>query len=121
MTNKDYQVLLVTDKDEDARFLEQTLVSQSKGMYVPLRAVDMDEAVKFIATRSVDAVVLDCSVHGIDPVQACLRVHAADAIMPIIAVQETSDESLATDTLTAGAQDVLLRRDCGEGTLPRAF
>ncbi len=120
MTDKDYQVLLITDKDEDARFLEQTLVSQSQGMYVPLRAIDMDEAVKFIATRPVDAVVLDCSVQGIDPVQACLRIHAADAIMPIIAVQETSNESLATDTLTAGAQDVLLRRDCGEGTLPRA-
>jgi diguanylate cyclase (GGDEF)-like protein/PAS domain S-box-containing protein len=121
MSEQDYQVLLVTDNDQDARFLEYALRKDSRATFVPLRAQDLGEAMKLLATRPIDAVVLDSALPDTNCVETCLKIHSSDATMPIIATQETADEGQAKDILTAGAQDVLLKQECAGGNLSRAI
>jgi len=121
MSEQDYQVLLVTDNDQDARFLEYALRKDSRATFVPLRAQDVGEAMKLLATRPIDAVVLDSTLPDTNCVETCLKIHSSDATMPIIATQETADENQAKDILTAGAQDVLLKQECAGGNLSRAI
>lgn len=118
---QDYQVLLVTENDQEARFLEQVLQKHPRASFIALRALDMDEAAKQLATRPVDAVVLDCARPGFDGVQACIQLLDTHPTMPIIALQVEGGEARARDTLAAGAQDVLLREECEGGQLCRAI
>jgi len=118
---QDYQVLLVTENDQEARFLEQLLQQNTRASFQSIRAHGMEEASKQLATRQVDAVVLDCGGPGSDGMQACMKLLGAHPTLPIIALQDTADEHRARDTLTAGAQDVLLKRECEEGQLCRAI
>jgi len=118
---QDYQVLLVTENDQEVRFLEHALQNHPRASFLPLRARDMEEASKHLATRPVDAVVLDCSQPGLDSVQVCIRLLGAHPSMPIIALQDDADERRARETLAAGAQDVLLKKECSDGQLCRAI
>ena len=119
--NQDYQVLLVTENDQDAKLLEQTLSADTRGNFLPLRSLDMGQAKKYLATRPIDAVVLDCSRPDFDSFQACIQILGTDATIPVIALLDRADEATARDCLTAGAQDVLLKSDCEGGHLGRTI
>ncbi len=118
---QDYQVLLVTENDQEARFLEQALQNHPRAGFLALRAHDMEEASRLLATRPVDTVVLDCGEPNLDGVQACLQLLGTHPTMPVIALQNAADERGTRDILAAGAQDVLQKNECGDGQLCRAI
>jgi diguanylate cyclase (GGDEF)-like protein/PAS domain S-box-containing protein len=118
---EDYQVLLITENDQDARFLEQALEQDPRGNFVPVRAPNIDEARKHLATRPIDAVVLDCGQPEFDGPQGCIRILGTDSTLPLIALVKNTGDAAARDCLSAGAQDVLSKRDCENGQLSRTI
>ena len=119
--NQDYQVLLVTENDQDARFLEQSLQTDSRASFITLRASDMEQARKYLATRPIDAVVLDCGQPDVDSIQSCIQILSTDSNLPVIALVADGDENSTLKWLAAGAQDVLPKSDCQGGHLGRTI
>ena len=121
MSIQEYQVLLVSDNNLDARSLEQSLENERRIRLVATRARDLDEALKVLGTRQIDAILLDFSLPDGDGIRNCLRIREADNALPVIVVLDQNQSSQAPDALAAGAQDILTKTECDSDRLSRTI
>jgi diguanylate cyclase (GGDEF)-like protein/PAS domain S-box-containing protein len=121
MSIQEYQVLLISDNDQDARSLEQSLDQERRTRLVAARAHDLDESLKMLGTRQVDVILLDFSLAGLDGVRNCLRLREANNTVPVIAILDDHRSSEAPGALAAGAQDVLTKGECDSDRLSRTI
>ena len=100
-------VLVVDDQAPNIRLLDAILSPRG---YVVHRATSGAQALELLATTSVDLVLLDILMPGIDGYEVCRRIRDQDdtAYLPVVMVTASGDEQ-KVKALEAGADDFLTK------------
>src|SRR3989338_2624993 len=75
-----YSVLIVDDEENPVKGLSNMLGQ----LYNIHAAYSGEEALEFLHCESVDAVVLDMKMHGMDGVETASRIHGLNPALPVI-------------------------------------
>jgi signal transduction histidine kinase len=115
------KVLLVEDNPGDARLLRE-MFGEDGSLDVDLACVSfMSEAEKHLATRTVDAILLDLGLPDVQGLAAIRRARIAAPDIPLVVLTGMDDEALAAQSLQEGAQDYLIKGQIETRGLLRAL
>jgi two-component system, sensor histidine kinase and response regulator len=109
MSRRPIPLLLVEDNPGDARLLREALRDLGEASYALEVVETLDGGLSRLGNGRFEAVLLDLSLpdsHGLDTLLA-VRRHAPS--IPVVVLTGLEDESVALDTLKAGAQDYLVK------------
>jgi diguanylate cyclase (GGDEF)-like protein/PAS domain S-box-containing protein len=120
MSTEEYQLLMVADKDVRRRVHKAMSGSREAEVNI-IAAESLSEALKLLATRPVDAALVDVCLTESPGIRGCLRLRQADRHLPMIALARRSDEDSALNALHAGAQDFVLLDELDPDQLLRAL
>jgi two-component system, OmpR family, response regulator MprA len=101
------QHILVVDDDEEIRSLLRRGL-EVEGFQVAL-AANGDQALRVAAEQPVDLVVLDVLLPGLDGLEVCRRLRAADERLPIVMLTARDAVSDRVAGLELGADDYLVK------------
>lgn len=96
------RILIVDDEPPIRRFLRTALTAQG---YRIDEAADGEAALEFLAHNTVDLVVLDLGLPGIDGLEVVKRVRAESSVVPIVILSSRDDEAGKVAALDLGADD----------------
>lgn len=100
------RILVVEDETKMARLLQRGL--SGEGMAVDVASTGED-ALWMAAATAYDAIVLDVMLPGIDGVEACRRLRAAEAWTPVLMLTARDGVEDRVAGLDGGADDYLLK------------
>jgi diguanylate cyclase (GGDEF)-like protein/PAS domain S-box-containing protein len=78
-------------------------------------------AEKYLVGNSVDIILLDLGLAGVDGLDAMRRLQTIVAGVPIVLLCDADDESIAAHAIQEGAQDYLVKGQIDTGELKRAL
>lgn len=109
MANGNLKVLLIEDSPLAANMI-RGMLSEGKGSNIILENIDnVASAQKRIAVGDVDAILLDLNLPDSNGLDTFLNIHASAPKTPIIILTGLSDEALALNAISKGAQDYLVK------------
>jgi len=115
------RVLVVDDNAGDV-FLLREMVDGAKSRFrVSAEAGSLEEALRILAEREVDVVLLDLQLPDSRGVDTFSGAHTAAPDVPIIVLSESDDEELALQTVQLGAQEYLVKGRVDGHLLQRAL
>jgi len=114
-------VLLVEDNAGDARLLREMFNEQVSHKTRTTHVECMADAEIFLASNSVDVIVLDLGLRDAQGLDAVRRTHAAAPRVPLVVLTGLDDGSIATQALQEGAQDYLIKGQIETRGLVRAL
>jgi diguanylate cyclase (GGDEF)-like protein len=109
MNKKTITILLIEDNPGDARLLREMLNESATHKYDLTHLGSMEKAVKYLATVSVDLVLLDLGLPDASGLGAVRQARAVASDIPIVVLTGLDDEFLAAQALQEGAQDYLVK------------
>ena len=121
MTNLPVRVLLIEDNPGDARLLQEMLKESGSLTFEVTRCATLAEAAKHLATATANIVLLDLGLPDASGLDAVRKVHALAGRIALIVLTGLDDEEIATQALTEGAQDYLIKGKIGTHGLLRAI
>src|SRR4051812_7288234 len=101
------RVLLAAGDDARAARLEALLAEAGPGVFVPVPARDLDEALDLATAGDIGCVLLDLGLPGADPLAALQQLQSAALAVPVLCMERDDDADLGLRCVQAGAQDVL--------------
>ncbi|MFD0869948.1 sigma-54 dependent response regulator [Chlamydia abortus] len=99
------QVLIVDDDKEIAKLIEIYLVNEG---YKVIKAHNGREALKVISTESIQLVILDVMMPGLDGLEVCRQIREKDNI-PILMLSAKGEDIDKILGLTTGADDYMVK------------
>jgi len=115
------RVLLVEDNSGDARLIQEMLVEARNPSFDLECSNRLSIALKHLATRSVDVVLLDLSLPDSWGFDTFASLHAQAPHVPIIVLTGFADEELAVKIVREGAQDYLVKEQVDSNLLVRTI
>lgn len=110
------RILVVDDDEKIARMLHRGLTFEGHKTEV---ASTGDHALQLAAQTSYDLVILDVVMPGLDGIEVCRRLRAADAALPILMLTARDLVEDRVIGLDAGADDYLIKPFAYEELLAR--
>jgi two-component sensor histidine kinase/FixJ family two-component response regulator len=101
------RVLVVDDSEDDREFFERTLNAIESFRYEVEAVSNAADALKVIAERPPDCLVLDYSLPGLNGVELLGRFRQTNPYLPVVIVTGQGSEAIAVEAIRAGAQDYL--------------
>jgi DNA-binding NarL/FixJ family response regulator/signal transduction histidine kinase len=120
MSGPPIRLLLIEDNPGDRRLLEFALAANTELAFDLRVATSLEEALAALRVEAPDVLLLDLYLPdsaGLDTLHA---VSDAAADVPIIVLTQEEGESIALESLRAGAEDFLRKAEIGAGALGRA-
>jgi diguanylate cyclase (GGDEF)-like protein/PAS domain S-box-containing protein len=114
-------VLLIEDNAGDARLLREMFNEQVSHKTRTTHVECMADAETFLASNSVDVIVLDLGLRDVQGLDAVRRTHAAAPNVPLVVLTGLDDAQIATQALQEGAQDYLIKGQIETRGLLRAL
>jgi diguanylate cyclase (GGDEF)-like protein len=114
-------VLLIEDNAGDARLMRQMFKEHGAQADVLKRVSSMSEAETYLATASVDVILLDLGLADAQRLAAVRRAHAAAPGTPLVVLTGLDDETLAAQALQEGAEDYLIKGEIETRGLMRSL
>jgi CheY-like chemotaxis protein len=102
------RVLLVEDNSGDVRLLQEMLKTRRMGKFALIHFACMSEALNYLASNSVDIILLDLGLPDTQGLDAMRQLHAAAPCIPLIVMTGCDDDLAADQALQEGAQDFLI-------------
>ena len=90
----------------------------------PFRVAQVEsigDAEKYLVNNSLDIILLDLGLTGVDGLGAMRRLQTIVSEVPIVLLCEAEDESIAAQAIQEGAQDYLIKGQIDAGELKRAL
>lgn len=108
-TNPKRKAILIVDDEPTARTLLRLILVRAE--YTVVEAVDGYEALKKLAKNAVDLVLLDVMMPGMDGIEVCEKIRAAEetAVVPILLLSAKTDVLSIRRGLSAGANQYLTK------------
>jgi PleD family two-component response regulator len=113
-------LLVAADPGEAAR-LRDMLESSDAPRFQVSEASDIDEALRILHERALDAMLLDLTLPEGGDLDMLMRARVAAADTPIVVLAAEDHEDDVIEALRAGAQDYLTREECSPSRLSRAI
>ncbi len=115
------RVLLVEDSPSDAQLLCESLGEYLLQTFVIERAERLDEALRRLAEKTFDVVLLDLTLPDSTGLATCEKVRAAAPHTPVVVLTGADDEQVALQAMRQGIQDYLVKGQISGGPLGRAI
>jgi PAS domain S-box-containing protein len=112
------RVLLVEDNPGDADLVRIAL-SEGSGGFAVQHVGRLADALAYLASSDVDAVLLDLGLPDATGVECVERIRAAFPALPVVVLSGNADAGLAA--VRAGVQDYVLKGELGSRDLQRAI
>ena len=106
MTNAPLRILIVDDEPPIRRFLRTSLSAQD---YRIDEAADGPSALDFLQRNTVDVIVLDLGLPGIDGFEVLRHLRASGSLTPIVVLYSRDDEAGKVKALDLGADDYVTK------------
>jgi PAS domain S-box-containing protein len=117
---KDVRILLVEDRDEDARLGSMMLGRSGRLQLDIVRAKSLREARNAVDGSPFDAVLLDLNLPDSSGLETLDAIRELAPSFPIVVLSGSATDEAAQSAMFAGAQDVLLKGSFNADTLERA-
>ncbi|MCB9867068.1 MAG: diguanylate cyclase [Phycisphaerales bacterium] len=114
-------VLSIDDDAGDAEILRRTLASIATDCFNFLHVTDAESATEVLAAQDVDVVFLDQMLGSVNGLEVLRALRAAGQTLPIIAFTGQRNEYIATELMSAGADDYLVKADATTENVRRAI
>lgn len=121
MTKERKTILLVEDDSVDAQNLERVMSEIEIDKCAIIRADGLAAARQHLSTESIDAVVLDLSPPGVDPVNSVIQLLSEAPNLPLIVLAEEQDDNLERELLRRGVSEFLVKGEFDARHLGRAL
>ncbi len=100
------RILIVEDDAAVVRLLERSLRAYG---YEVVSTGSGEEAIQLVSTGSIDLVLLDIALPGIDGHQVLARIRAIDRMLPVLMLTARDDTRSKVSALDSGADDYLTK------------
>ena len=121
MSNHYVSVLLVGD-DQRYRGIEDMLnVATLDTSFVLHKAGSLEEGLTILNAKVIDVVLLILALPDRQGENTIIKVRSQASGVPIVVIGESRDAKMATNTLRAGVQDVLIRQEVTASLLARSL
>jgi signal transduction histidine kinase len=114
-------LLIIEDNPGDTLLLREMFKDDGSHSTELTHAGDMSEAETYLSEDTFDIVLVDLGLPDAQGLEAIRRAHAAAPHVPLVVLTGLDDESLAAQTLRAGAQDYLIKGQIEPRGLLRAL
>lgn len=121
MIDRPIHVLLVEDNPGDTRRIRDLFAEESSIHISWTHARLLTTAIDKLRTEPFDIVLLDLALSDSYGLNTFTHLHPHAICLPVIVLTDLNDEKLATQTIRAGAQDYLIKKDIDIGILERAL
>jgi diguanylate cyclase (GGDEF)-like protein len=118
---RDLPILLLEDNDADAHLVEELLRGSDLTGLETVRATRLRDALRIVQESDFSAVITDLSLPDARGLDAVLRLRAVKPSTPLVVLSGVSDDVLALQAVTEGAQEFLLKGELTTITLQRAI
>lgn len=109
MREKPINVLLVDDNPEDVQRITDALIGADDAVLCVETASRLSEGLERLTKGSIDVVLLDLVLPDSEGLETLHRINRARSNVPIVALGDVYDHTLALKTVQAGAQDYVLK------------
>ncbi|MBC8870060.1 MAG: hybrid sensor histidine kinase/response regulator, partial [Planctomycetes bacterium] len=120
MNHAHIRVLLLEDNPGDADRVSLAL-KKANGNYVVEWATRLSDAVQQLEERDFDVVLADLTLPDCHGLQAVTRLRDEVPDMPVVVLTSISNDKVAIESLSQGAQDYLVKDDFTADTLERSI
>jgi diguanylate cyclase (GGDEF)-like protein/PAS domain S-box-containing protein len=114
-------ILLIEDDSEETRLIREMLSGAGQHIFELADVASMSDAEKYLATYSVDIVLLDLGSPDPQGIEAVRRVRAAAPRVSIVLLSSADGEAIAVQAIREGAQDYLIKSQIEPRELIRAL
>jgi DNA-binding NarL/FixJ family response regulator len=105
--------VLIVDDQHPFRDVARTVISMTDGFAVAAEASSGEEAVEMAVAHRPDLVLMDINLPGINGIEACRRIKAANARITVILLSTYSEADLPSDARDCGAVEYVHKEDFG--------
>jgi PAS domain S-box-containing protein len=121
-----FKVLLVEDNSAEADLIEELLLEtnlarQSPHRLLVSRAERLSQAQHLLLTERFDIILLDLSLPDSQDLNTIVKIQEYSVNTPIVVLTARNDEELAVQSIQAGAQDYLVKRNINSELLIRSL
>jgi len=121
MNNRLITVLLIEDNPGDAGLIRAAL-SEAKGGEFALEWVErLSAGIERLESGGIDIVLLDLSLPDSRGLETLRKIQTAAPDIPVVVLTGLDDETIALNSVQAGAQDYLVKGDMAGNLLARAI
>lgn len=121
MTISKIQILLIEDNETDAILVQNDLQLAMGDQISIVHAERLSTAFELIRQHSFDLILSDLTLPDSDGISTITRLREHAPNIPIAVLSFRDDEKLAIKTISAGAQDYLVKGSLTEGVLARVI
>ncbi len=121
MLNRPLHILLVDDNPGDLFLVEELLNDTQLDIQSIKKAETVAAAIDTLQHSTIDIVLLDLSLPDSYGIETFLRINYYAKALPIIILSGLSDTATATDAISLGAQDFLLKGEFNERLLEKTI
>lgn len=121
-----FKVLLVEDNQAEADLIEELLletnVGRAKSQRLSVSCTDrLSKAQQLLLGEHFDVILLDLSLPDSQDLNTILKIQEYSLNTPIVVLTARNDEELAVQSIQAGAQDYLVKRNIDREVLMRSL
>ena len=121
MSKNSVSVLLVGDDQQYWEIEEMLLNAVLETSFMLYRAGSLKEGLMILDAKPIDVILLVIAVPDSKGENAILKVRSQASGVPVVVIGESSDATVAANTLRAGVQDVLIRQEITASLLARSL
>ncbi|QNA45282.1 hybrid sensor histidine kinase/response regulator [Lacibacter sediminis] len=121
MKNNNLHVLVVDDNPGDQFLISELLGETYLQISAIEKAVSVRDAVTLLQQKPVDIVLLDLSLPDAQGIDTFLQVNKYAKNIPVVILSGLNDLNTATDAISLGAQDFLMKGEFNEKLLEKTI
>jgi PAS domain S-box-containing protein len=117
MDEKKIKILVVEDNPGDARLIQEMLAESAEAQFVITHTDKLSKALDYLANEHYDIILLDLGLPDSFGLDTFAKIHSRKPQIPIIILTGLDDKNLALKAVRKGAQDYLIKGQCGSALL----
>lgn len=121
MLNRPLHILVVDDNPGDLFLVEELLHDTKLDIHAIEKAGTAAAAIEVLQQSNIDLVLLDLSLPETFGIETFLQVNQFAGAIPVVILSGLSDTTTATEAISLGAQDFLLKGEFNEKLLEKSI
>ena len=109
INDKQHNILLVEDNDDDAELIRELLFMEEKKDWVINRCIRLEDAFECLQKGDYELVILDLFLPDARGIETLKKLITFNHMVPVIVMTSLNDEQIGKKAINEGAQDYLIK------------